>query len=64
MGMSTEKYCAKCKLDVSNLQCRDTAQSLRSCCFQEAAPSNAAAPLPRLYTALTIMQVSSIAEDV
>lgn len=27
MGMSTEKYCAKSKLDVSNLQCRDTAVS-------------------------------------
>lgn len=36
----------------------------RSCCFQESAPSNAAALLPRLCMALTMMQVSSNAEDV
>lgn len=29
MGMSTEKYCTKSKLDISNLQCSNTVQSLQ-----------------------------------
>lgn len=36
----------------------------RPCCFLESAPAMLLPPFPRLGTVLTVMQVSSIAEDV
>lgn len=61
MRTSTENDCTKSKLNIGNLQDSNMAQSLQVIFFfQESAPSNVAALLPGLITAMTIMQVSGV----